>query len=198
MSDDTHIKILEAMSAAVKGNPRRARVILKRVLVEEPDNVEALIALGALLNSAKNTAEEAMKHLIHAVKINPKNPVPWGHLGESLLLLGKYDRAEKYLKKAIELKPNDAYYWHRLGMVYDKAKRRDEALEALHNSIELNPDDETTWITLGLVYLRKKDAENAVYAFEKVLELNPVNSVAKEGLEEVSKIKENETDGGVK
>ena len=68
-----------------------------------------------------------MKYLIKAVKIDSKNPVPWGHLGESLLLLGKFDRAEKYLKKAIDLKPDDAYYWHRLGMVYDKAKRRDEA-----------------------------------------------------------------------
>jgi len=189
MKEDPHLKVLEAMSAAVKGNPRRARVILKRILAEDPQNMEALIALGALLNSSKETAEEAMKFLIRAVKIEPANPVPWGHLGESLLLLGKYDRAEKYLKKAIEITPDDPYYWHRLGMVYDKDKRRDEALEALHNSIELNPDDETTWITLGLVYLRKKDAENAIYAFEKVLELNPTNTVAQESLSEVSKMK---------
>ncbi|MDF1539571.1 MAG: tetratricopeptide repeat protein [Candidatus Thorarchaeota archaeon] len=191
MKEDTHLKILEAMSAAVKGNPRRARVILKRILTEEPENLEALIAIGALLNSSKETAEEAMNFLIRAVKIAPSNPVPWGHLGESLLLLAKYERAEKYLKKAIELKPDDAYYWHRLGMVYDKDKRRDEALEALHNSIELNPNDETTWISLGLVYLRRKDAENAIYAFEKVLELNPSNPIAQDNLDEVSKMKEN-------
>lgn len=189
MTEDTHLKILEAMSATMKGNPRRARVILKQVLLEEPENTEALIALGALLNFSKKTAEEAMKYLIQAVRLDPNNPVPWSHLGESLLLLGKYDRAEKYIKKAIDLKPDDASYWHKLGIVYDKAKRREEALEALHNSIELNQDDETTWITLGLVYLRMKDAENAVYAFEKVLALNPVNQVAKDSLTEASKLK---------
>ncbi|MFW9910065.1 MAG: tetratricopeptide repeat protein [Candidatus Thorarchaeota archaeon] len=176
--------LLEAMSAAVKGDTRRARVILKRILRRDPKNLEALIAIGALLNTSEETAEDAMKYLIRAVKIDPKNPTAWSHLAESLLLLERYERAEKYFRKAIELKPDNPNYWHRLGIALDKLKRREEAIYAISKSLELNPMQDSPWISLGLVYLRQKNTEKAIESFQKALVLNPQNSLALKQLEE--------------
>ncbi len=194
MTEESKRAILDAMSAAMKGDTRRARVILKRLIEQEPDNNEALIALGALLNSSRETAEDAMKFLIKAVKVNPRNPIAWGHLGESLLLLKKFDRAEKYIRKALELAPEDANYWHRLGIVLDKAGRKEEAIEALEKSIEIAPSEDTTWISLGLVYLRMKDSDKAIEAFEKAILLSPGNPVVIDELEQVTKMKDDEVD----
>ncbi|MCK5151912.1 MAG: tetratricopeptide repeat protein [Candidatus Thorarchaeota archaeon] len=194
MTEESKRAILDAMGAAMKGDTRRARVILKRLIKQEPDNIEALIALGALLNTAKETAEEAMKFLIKAVKIDQRNPIAWGHLGESLLLLKKYDRAEKYIRKALELAPEGANYWHRLGIVLDKSGRKEEAVEALEKSIEIAPSEDTTWISMGLVYLRMKDSDKAIEAFEKALLLSPENPVARNELEQVTKMKDDEVD----
>ncbi len=193
MSKESEGTILEAMTAAVQGDIGRARVLLKRVVTKEPDNVHALISLGTLLNTTDDGVRDAAKYLIRAVTIDSNNASAWGQLGESLLRMKEYDRAERYIRRAIALEPGDANYWHRLGLLLDMTERTDEAIEAVEKSLELNASEEITWITLGSIYLKLEQAEDAEQAFIKAVSLNPNNPIARDRLSQALELKQKQT-----
>ncbi len=120
MSENIELLILEAKSAALKGNMNRARALFRRILKLDPENLDALISFGVLLNSSHRSAEKAMKHLAKAVRLDPTNGIAWAHLGESLILLKRYNTAEEYIRRATKLNPENARNWHRLGNVLEK------------------------------------------------------------------------------
>ncbi len=188
MSEDIELQILEAKSAALKGELNRARALFRKALKKDPDNLDALISFGVLLNTSRKSAEQGMKYLARAIRLDPSNGLAWAYLGESLILLEQYDKAEDYIRKATKLNPENARNWHRLGNVLEKKNQDDEAIEMIRRSLDIDDTEETTWISLGRVYVKLKQYEEAYDAFYYALKLDPENAYIKDSIGKVENL----------
>ncbi|MCH8290636.1 tetratricopeptide repeat protein, partial [Candidatus Poribacteria bacterium] len=78
---------------------------LRRLLQMNPNSVEALVGLGATINSSQPS--EAIQHLQKAIKIAPsyKRGLAYVALGDSYERLGRYDEALAAFRKAYQIHP---------------------------------------------------------------------------------------------
>ena len=75
---------------------------LKKILAKQPNDAEALNALGyTLLNDAKRY-HEAEKYLQRAIKLQPNEPAIMDSFGWLQFKLGNHSQALKYLQSAYE------------------------------------------------------------------------------------------------
>lgn len=70
----------------------------------------------------------------------------------------------------------------------------DEAIEEFKKVLKLNPASVEAYCGLGLIYENKKQAEEAKKMYEKTLLLDKTNKVAKEHLNKLIGIKDDDQD----
>ncbi len=189
MIDSIELLIVEAKTAALKGNQNRARALFRKVLKLQPENLDALVSFGVLLSSSKKSANQGARFLTKAVKIDPSSGLAWAYLGESLLILERYDKAEECIKRAIKLDSQNARNWHRLANVLEKTDRTDDAIEMIMKSLEIDGTEETTWISLGRLYMAQKKYDDAQEAYSHALKLDPENEHIKSALQHLESLK---------
>jgi tetratricopeptide (TPR) repeat protein len=189
MIDSIELLILEAKSAVLKGNQNRARALFRKVLKLQPENLDALVSFGVLLNASKKSAAQGARYLAKAVKLDPSNGLAWAYLGESLITLEQYDKAEDCMRRAIKIDPQNARNWHRLANVLEKTDRLDDAVDTIMKSLEIDDTDETTWISLGRLYVALKKYDDAHEAYSHALSLDPQNQHIESTLHHLENLK---------
>lgn len=122
----------------------------------------------------------ALRDLLSAEQLNPKNPIVQNNLGLVYFLRERYEQSEKHLKKAIELKKDYSEARNNLARLYIEIGRFAEA-EA---QISVVLDDltyaapEKAYINLGLSKFNQKQYPAAVKGFEKALTTQSDSCVA--------------------
>ena len=114
---------------------------LKKILVKEPDNVEALNALGYTLLSKPGRYVEAEKYLQHALRLQPNEAVVIDSYGWLQFKLGNNEKALEYLQQAYEKQQENEIAAH-LAEVLWALGRKDEAKKLFNKAIKAAPDDE--------------------------------------------------------
>lgn len=76
---------------------------LRSILEREPENAQALNALGYTLADRTDRLEEALGYIQRAHKLKPNDPAIIDSMGWIHYRLGQYDKALEYLNKAFEL-----------------------------------------------------------------------------------------------
>ena len=76
---------------------------LKRILEREPDNAEALNALGYSLADRTKRYEEALGYIQRALELRPDSHYILDSMGWVQYRLGNYEEALKYLKRAMAI-----------------------------------------------------------------------------------------------
>jgi tetratricopeptide (TPR) repeat protein len=99
---------------------------LKFILQKNPDNADALNALGYTLTDRTNRHEEALVLIKKAVELVPNNAYFLDSLGWVYYRLGDLEKAEKYLRDAIAIQ-DDAEFLAHLGEVLWNQDRHAEA-----------------------------------------------------------------------
>jgi len=176
----------------LRGDYRAAVATLEDVLVRDPDNVEARIALGDCYRETGDAAE-AKKHHHHVHRV-------FGHelgrnflsLGRDELALGNHDLAVEAFGRAIELDPTDRDALAGLAQANAEGGNPVAAADALRS---LYPDGPTPEIgnkarrdasrrfaDAGAAVLREGDAERAVRLFTEALAFQKENVRARAGL----------------
>jgi tetratricopeptide (TPR) repeat protein len=114
---------------------------LKNLLVNYPDDAEALNALGySLLNNPKRYAD-AEKYLQHALKLQPNEAVIMDSYGWLQYKQGRYEQALSYLQQAYEKQQENEIAAH-LAEVLWAMGRKDEAKKLFNEAIKKAPEDE--------------------------------------------------------
>ena len=145
---------------ALKANPERAELLYSRALVAErmgrldileqdlktvlgknPDDVNALNALGYTLVDRTSRYEEAQGYLQRAIKLRPNDPVIIDSFGWLQFRLGNYDQALQYLRKAFEGDPDPEIAAH-LGEVLWVSGRQVEAKGVWRKALRDEPTSE--------------------------------------------------------
>ena len=85
---------------------------LKRVLAREPDNIDALNALGYTLADRTRRYGEAAGYIQRALELRPDSHYVLDSMGWLQYRLGNYEDAAKYLRRALEVNPDSEIAAH--------------------------------------------------------------------------------------
>lgn len=114
---------------------------LKKILAKNPDDAEALNALGYSLLSNASRYAEAEKYLQQALKLQPNEAVIMDSFGWLQFKLGKREQALDYLERAYAKQQESEIAAH-LAEVLWTLGRKEEAKKIFNKAIKKAPDDE--------------------------------------------------------
>jgi tetratricopeptide (TPR) repeat protein len=113
---------------------------LRRLLALDPDNADALNALGYTLADRTGHYEEAHALIERANQLKPDNPAILDSLGWVLHKLGRSNEALQYLRRSFAMQP-DAEVAAHLGEVLWLQGERDEARTVWQQGSEIDADN---------------------------------------------------------
>jgi TolB-like protein/Flp pilus assembly protein TadD len=123
----------------IKRQHEKAIAEFERALVVEPNNTGNLFWLGNAL-SAVGRPQEAIPHYKRMIRINPLDPSLALHgLGETYILLERYEEAITVLKKALNYQPDFLGLHIFLAICYAALGNEEEAHAEAAEVLKLNP-----------------------------------------------------------
>ncbi|PKM45594.1 MAG: hypothetical protein CVV05_04840 [Gammaproteobacteria bacterium HGW-Gammaproteobacteria-1] len=137
--DNIELLYARAMNAEGMGRLDLLERDLGAILKQDPDNVQALNALGYTLADRTDRYQEAYDLVRRAYEQRPDDPAIIDSMGWAAFRLGRLAEAEKYLRQALDLH-FDAEIAAHLGEVLWAAGRRDEARQVWQDALKRNPD----------------------------------------------------------
>ncbi len=130
--------LIEAMRLAQEGQTDQARVAFRKAadrFVSEPGLLQDV---GARMIRC-GMVQESVEYLEQAIKTDPKDPRPYGHLVMALEGLGEVEKALEITKDALRnFGPNDRTYTI-MARLHLKLKQWDEAFDMASAALDLNP-----------------------------------------------------------
>ncbi len=138
---DMEMLYTRAMLAERMGRLDILEADLRAILAREPDNAQALNALGYTLADRTDRLDEAHSLITRALAINPSDFYVLDSMGWVLYRLGRLQEAVSYLERARALK-NDPEVAAHLGEVLWVMGEENRAREVWEAALELTPNDE--------------------------------------------------------
>ncbi|MCO5577224.1 hypothetical protein L7F22_031049 [Adiantum nelumboides] len=165
------------------GQMKKARQAFERVLQLDPENVEALVALGVMdLNT--NEAEgvrEGLEKLAKAYEIYPYCAMALNHLANHYFFTGQHFLVEQLMEAALAATDNPilkSHSFYNLARSYHAKGDYETAVVYYRASVKelKSPKDFILpFFGLGQVQLKLNDLKSALSNFEKVMEVQPEN-----------------------
>ena len=103
LPDNTDLLYARAMSEDKLGQMKPMEKDLRKILSQEPDNVDALNALGYSLADRTTRYDEALKLIQRAMELRPNNYFILDSMGWVNYRLGHYQEAVNYLRRALDM-----------------------------------------------------------------------------------------------
>jgi tetratricopeptide (TPR) repeat protein len=152
--------------------------ILKDVTVQDPKDLEALMALGNVERGRKKFADctETYTRGIDALpSANEKgNWVYYYFRGICEERSKQWSKAEADMRKALELQPEQPHVLNYLGYSWiDQGINLDDGMKMIKRAVEQRPDDGYIVDSLGWAYYRIGNFEDAVKNLERAIDLKP-------------------------
>lgn len=162
----------EGIEAFQGGNFEGAREAYQRVLKIEPDNLPALVNLGATEYRLGNSAE-AEQLLRRSLQIKPDNPTAWLNLGILYLERGEPMRSLAAVAQAVVHAPDDPVARNYLGVAAGRNGWFDAAESELRRAVELRPEYADAHFNLAVFCLERDPpaVELARRHYRKAIEL---------------------------
>ena len=129
----------QAMLAAELDRHARMEQNLQEILVIEPDNINAMNALGYTWIDMDKNLEQASKYVETALAAEPDNPAFQDSKGWYLYRIGQFDEALAWLNRAYAQLENDEVAAHIAEVLWTMG-RKDEARNYLNEVKRLNPN----------------------------------------------------------
>ena len=172
--------LIKAEDAKLQGDFEKAVEILQKIIIDEPNCVEAYEEVGDCYLSLrkKDKAEKALKQ---AIKINPKSANAHYLLGFLMSVDQRWSASVKELALADELSPNHPEILRCLGWsVYNQNRKSQQGVALLERSKALSPEDPNVLCDLGVCYLNADQYRDAQELFAKVIKIAPNSEQAHE------------------
>ncbi len=172
---NAEIQIASNLDALERTDEAKKR--LEKLLVDHPNDNEAILALANILRSRKEFGECADSYSKALANIpTPEKPnwVIFYFRGICYERSKQWPRAEADLKKALELYPDQPLVLNYLGYSWvDQGTNLDEGMNMIRRAVEQRPDDGYIVDSLGWAYFRIGNYDEAVKNLERAVELKP-------------------------
>ena len=132
-------RVAEGADHLRAGRTDEAIEVLRTLLRERPDNVNAMRYLALAYWREKKKPGDAEAWLRRATSIAPDFTTGWMSLGLILLDSNKPNEAIEAYRRAVALAPDNAAAWAGAGNAYAQAGQQESSVAAYARSLELNP-----------------------------------------------------------
>lgn len=139
---DTRIRYARALAHIQAERLAEGEQDLRAIIAQEPDNGEALNALGYTLVDRTDRLHEGLELITRALSLRPGEAAIIDSLGWAYFRLGALDQAVAKLREALQQQP-DAEIAAHLGEALWSAGDRDGARAAFAKARQLDPDNPT-------------------------------------------------------
>jgi tetratricopeptide (TPR) repeat protein len=154
-----------------------AKTRLQTLIAADPDDREAIMALGNILRTRKEFVECGEVYSKAVADIGNAQKSDWlvfYFRGICYERAKQWDKAEADLKKALELFPDQPHVLNYLGYSWiDQGLHLDAGLKMIRRAVEQRPDDGYIVDSLGWAHYRLGQYEEAVKHLERAVELRP-------------------------
>lgn len=149
-----------------------AEILYQRVLAAEPDNAEALRALGAIefRTGRYEAAEDKARRLL---SLRPGDPAIHFGLGIVLQRRGRLDEAREAYTSALAINPSHVRALLALGEVCRLQNRFDDAVAAARIVLGIEPSNSDACNLLGAALQGRGDTREAIRWFERTIAGRP-------------------------
>ncbi len=181
----------EAFSQAVQANPDYAEAwaflgeaqeqtgqdglpALQKALELNPYSLTANLLFG-LYHKRNGRPEMALVYFHAAASIEPENPAVQAEIGNTLAVLGDFNKALAYYRRATELAPREATYWHLLSLfaLQNGVQIEEVGLAAARQALLLNENDPAALDLMGYGYYLLNDMALAQRFLRRSLDVDP-------------------------
>ncbi|MDX1573267.1 MAG: tetratricopeptide repeat protein [Methylophaga sp.] len=146
--DNFELLYSRAMLAESMDDMKQLEADLRQILDKDPDNTQALNALGYTLTDRTDRHQEALKLIERALALKPGDPFYLDSLGWVHYRMGNLELAEKYLRQAIAVQPDAEFNAH-LGEVLWQQGNKSEAKRVWEKAKQQDPDNKVLNETLN-------------------------------------------------
>ena len=161
-----------------------AEVAYRNAALWSPSDVDALVALSAVLVQPRTGASNAKRFADaesfarRAVQLQPKNAVAWDRLGVALQARGLFNNeTEHAYRRAVELDPQFPVAYAHLARVLRRLGRNDEA-ESLYGQATQLAKDPATLNLIAESLQAEQQWQNSEPVLKRALELDARNPTA--------------------
>ena len=148
------------------------------ILIKKNFHTEEFFLNYAIVCQYLKNTNRSIVFLKEAIKINPKNFIPFFKMGFILNNNGRFHEAYPFAKKAIELEPNLWQSYHNLIKILINLNRPKEALNISMNAKNLFSNNHLFCELLGEIFQSIGDFEEANKFFKLSISLAPDNDEA--------------------
>lgn len=162
----------QALAHLRAGELDEARGICETILESDPNNIDALYALGWVAFGRKDL-KTALGRFGQVIKLNPRHARAHNNIGTVLMNLGDAVAAGRHLEAAVAADPKFGEAYNNLGAVRLAQNEPNAARTAFEKAAALVPDDPNTLNNLATVKLRLGNLEEAINDYRKLVSLKP-------------------------
>jgi tetratricopeptide (TPR) repeat protein len=138
MPDNTQLLYARALTAEKLDRLDVTIKDLQTIIEQEPNNAEALNALGYSLVDATDRIDEGINYIKRAFQLKPDDPAIVDSMGWAYYRKGDYDKALSYLRKAFNMLKDGEIAAH-LGEVLWVSGRKDDARKVWEDALRDTP-----------------------------------------------------------
>lgn len=158
--DDIDFLYARSIIYGIQNNHTAAEKDLRAILALEPNNANALNALGFTLSNQPSRIKEAEPLLQQALSINPDNPAFMDSMGWLLYKMGRNQEAITMLNQAYQLSGDNEVAAH-LGEVLWTSGNKDAAKQVLMEALKSPQNTQIIKETLQRLQIPIAEAHNA-------------------------------------
>ena len=168
MSVQVKDQISEALKLHQSGKLADAESLYAEILLEHPENTDALNLLGMLKIQTKQF-KDAIFYIIKATELRPC-AYYFESLGRAYSGCEDFQNAIECYKKSLQFNPNDFDVLFNLASAYKMGKQFDLAIEVYQAALALKPNHPDVYFNLANIYENKNDTDTALKYFQKAQE----------------------------
>jgi len=165
-------RIASAKELSLKGRPDEAAALLREIVAEDGDAVDAYFVLGHL-SSKLGRPRDAVRWFEEALKRKPDYDIVALDLAVAFIEMGQPEHGEEILKAFVARYPADPLLFQTLGQVNLEQGDYREAIMSFEACLERNPRSGPAHNSLARTYIIMGDAARAGAEAAKALEFDP-------------------------
>ena len=142
MPEDSNLLYARALAAEKINRIDILESDLRFILKSEPNNVQALNALGYTLADKTERYDEALKFIKRALALEPADPAIVDSMGWVYYRMGRHQEALTYLKRAMEI-IGDVEIAAHFGEVLWVSNNKEEAIKIWDQALKDSPNNQT-------------------------------------------------------
>jgi O-antigen biosynthesis protein len=170
-SVQSHELLEQAKSFVSQGQHELAITCYRRAIEQQPELIEAYLALGALLVQL-GQVKSAISCYLSALK-RQQHPQLYFALGNIYQGIQMWSRAVLCYQRTVESDPHHVQACHELGEVFTQQQQWSNAVQAYRQAIALKTKNSWSYNNLGYALIQLDRWSEAIPAYRQAIKLNP-------------------------